>query len=1022
MEKALRSKAHRSFMRIVVTSGIALCVMSQSSMAQPASWAVDGTTGAPLGGIGTGAVKFCSHNGTFAGTFATPAHQYDFSALANMQFQFFTDRGGTVQTSQRLSAVITGGRADDDAIYPVQYANFGTINGVAVRLTAFAPYDLANVSRMCYPYAFFELKLVNTLASSVVAAGALQTQTGANPALVAGKGLRTAADRALYASSNKTGATLSIGSDNGFFTNGTCSNVISGTTNRVAVRVTLAANDSATVRFVFAWCNADTTLYWYKNAGSNAAAFADTGLMYFDTFKAKSTEFVTRMRSSNIPSWLINETQNSLCNLTNNSIYTKDGRYCHTEGQWDCNGTMDQMWHARQINTMVVPAIAWQELSYWARTQKTNTVGQIHHDFLYPTLVAWDDQNHLDYSYRPNIDNWVDLNCGFIISVYEAFIATGDHAKLDWFWPYVKKAAQRIINQTVQYPAAGYPYIFQGTDNSYDAGGDPNPFNASISATAYKVMTRLAAIQSEPAIATTYQNAFDTVCLSFTRRYLTNNFPVGRISESVLAGQWMGFYLKLGDFFPRAAFDYGLVSVDSYYRPMTTGFFSATRTYNEWGPYLVSHLSGLYLQTGNVSRWRAMQYDYAERTFNDRNMVFNTYLDIPPKVTSPTYLATSASGYNQYISMPVLWRNYYTIVGFQRNKHSNEVWLEPIVLQELNHVMTNALIVTPEGYATVSCTESGQKFQNRTIRVANDNPMTVSSVYLRDSYGQNVSVTIDGVPQTFTRIGTGYSKELKVDWNGSIGPSGTTIVTSGDTTASDTLAFIASPRNPFQRIEAEMYTGASSGIQTETCSDAGGTSDVGYTTNNSYIAFDSLNFQNGAIACTLRVAAASNAGGTVQLRLDSANGTIIGTATISSTGGWQNWATITCPVSGVSGIHTLYFVFSTTNQYTGNVNWFVFKRVPVNVVFDGNIMATVSPAVYCLGGKAQIVFNGAGKHAVDIIGINGRKIRSFTGAGRQRYELSAESSDHRLRLPVGAYILSINQGGWVRSARIAIFK
>lgn len=34
---------------------------------------VDGTTGAPLGGIGTGAVKFCGNNGRFYFADATPA-------------------------------------------------------------------------------------------------------------------------------------------------------------------------------------------------------------------------------------------------------------------------------------------------------------------------------------------------------------------------------------------------------------------------------------------------------------------------------------------------------------------------------------------------------------------------------------------------------------------------------------------------------------------------------------------------------------------------------------------------------------------------------------------------------------------------------------------------------------------------------------------------------------------------------------------------------------------------------------
>lgn len=740
---------------------------------------VDGTTGAPLGGIGTGGVKFCSSQGTFYGSFATPCQRNDFTQQQNMQFQLFTNAGGSIVTSQKLSAVITNGRADDDAIYPVQYANLGITNGVAVTLTAFAPYDPVNYTHMFYPYVFYEVKLKNTQAATVTTAVALQIQTNGNPSVVGGKGIRTTADRALYASCVKAGAALSMGSDNGFFTNGACSNAISGNTNRVAVKVSLSPGDSAFARFVFSWYNPADTGYWYSNMGSNAAAFCDTGLAYFDTLKGKAVGLVSRMRASNLPGWLIDQTLNKLSNLTNNSIYMKDGRYCHNEGEWGCYGTMDQMWHARQMNTMFVPFLAWQELHFWARTQKADPVGQIHHDLQIP-LCAWDDQQHADYRV---IDSWVDLNCGFITSVYEAFIATSDTAQLNWIWPYVTKAAQRILTQASTYPAAGYPYTFQGTANSYDDGGNPDPYNASMAITAFEVMTRLGAVENAPTLVTKYQGAFDTACLSFAKRYLSNNFPTGQMCESVLGGQWIGYYLKFGDYFPRQAMDYGVNSEDAYYSPLTKGILSSIRTYSEWGPYLMSHLGGLYLQTGRQANWRALQYDYAQRTFDDRNMVFNTYLDIPPKVTTPVYLATSASGGQQYMSLPVLWRNYYSIVGFQRNKYSGEMWIEPIIPSEMNHVMSNALIVTPEGYVTVGCTESGPKFQTRHFVVTADNPMKVSSIYLRDTFAlndTNIYVAINGTKKTFTRIGRDYSKELKVDWNGTLGPAGIVIDVTDD--------------------------------------------------------------------------------------------------------------------------------------------------------------------------------------------------------------------------------------------------
>lgn len=1004
----IMSKTHKT---LLIT--IALCCSVSVIAAQVIP--VDGTAGAPLGGIGTGAVKFCSHQGTFYGALGTPCARPNFSQLPNMQFELFTNRNGTVQTSQKLSAVVTNGRADDDAIYPVQYANLGTVSGVSVSLTAFAPYDPANLPRMCYPYAFYQVMLKNTQTTSINSAIALQVQTSSTPTIVGGKGLKTAINRALYASCDKAASTISVGSDNGFFTSGICSNSISGATNRVAADITLAAGDSALVRFVFSWFDPDTARYWYYNAGANAAGFADTGLAYFDAFRSKATELVTRMRASNFPGWLVDQTLNKLCNLTNNSAFLRDGRYFHTEGEWGLNGTMDQMWHARQMNTMFAPYLAWQELHYWARTQKTNPAGQIHHDFGHlDTLTAWDDQQHADYR---DIDKWVDLNCGFIVSVYEAFVATDDQTQLSWLWPYVKKAAQRILDLVALYSAPGYPYTFSGTENSYDAGGNADPFNASMSATAYKAMARLATVENEPALATQFQAAFDTVTQSFAKRYLSNNFPGGQFCESVLGGQWMGFYLKFGDYFPKQALDYGLISEDSYYRPLSRGFYSSARTYNEWGPYLVSHLGGLYLQTGNLTRWRAMQYDYAQRTFGDRNMVFNTYLDIPPVVPTPVYLATSADGYQQYMSLPVLWRNYYTLVGFQRNKHTGELWLEPRILPEMNHVMNNALIVTPEGYVTMSCTETGQKYQNRHFTVFTDQPMNVTSMYLRDDYGQNVTVSIGGTSRTVTRVGSGYSKELKIDWNGTLGTAPTIVDVSGDTTADITPAFIAYT-SPYQRYEAEWYAKADTAIRTQACSDTGGGSNIAFTYNNTFLEFDSLNFSQGAVACSLRVAAATGAGGTVELRIDSVAGTLVGTATIPSTGGWQTYATVSTPASQISGVHALFIVFKTSNQFAGNLNWFRFKPATSHVVGNPFSWATT----HYRNGKFLISTRAGGPFKIEILSPDGRVVRMMEGVGARAYSLDAGHLGWGVRLPEGIYLVSVCQDRIKTVTKIALWR
>ncbi len=61
-------------------------------------------------------------------------------------------------------------------------------------------------------------------------------------------------------------------------------------------------------------------------------------------------------------------------------------------------------------------------------------------------------------------------------------------------------------------------------------------------------------------------------------------------------------------------------------------------------------------------------------------------------------------------------------------------------------------------------------------------------------------------------------------------------------------------------------------------------------------------------------------GGTIEVHVDSATGTLIGTCTVPSTGGWQKWATQTCKITPTSGVHTLCLVYSGGF----NVEWFSF--------------------------------------------------------------------------------------------------
>ncbi len=127
--------------------------------------------------------------------------------------------------------------------------------------------------------------------------------------------------------------------------------------------------------------------------------------------------------------------------------------------------------------------------------------------------------------------------------------------------------------------------------------------------------------------------------------------------------------------------------------------------------------------------------------------------------------------------------------------------------------------------------------------------------------------------------------------------------------------------NPYLKTEAETIAWES-GVTTEACSDTGGGMDVTSISSGDYIKVKNVDFGTGATSFTARVAA-SAAGGTIQIRLGSQTGTLVGTCNVSATGGTQTWADTTCTVSGASGVNDLFFVFggSTFNfnnwQFTG---------------------------------------------------------------------------------------------------------
>ncbi|GJC84857.1 arabinoxylan arabinofuranohydrolase [Colletotrichum liriopes] len=164
--------------------------------------------------------------------------------------------------------------------------------------------------------------------------------------------------------------------------------------------------------------------------------------------------------------------------------------------------------------------------------------------------------------------------------------------------------------------------------------------------------------------------------------------------------------------------------------------------------------------------------------------------------------------------------------------------------------------------------------------------------------------------------GSGYTRSVAVEkfTYGSDGSIPTLKMTTAGPPQLGTL-------NPYVRQEGETMAW-SSGVETETCSEGGMA--VSWINNNDYIKVKGVAFGNGAKSFSARVASA-NSGGKIELRLSSISGALVGTCIVTGTGGWQNWATVTCPVSGATGTQDLYLKFTGGGGELFNVNWWQFS-------------------------------------------------------------------------------------------------
>ena len=126
-------------------------------------------------------------------------------------------------------------------------------------------------------------------------------------------------------------------------------------------------------------------------------------------------------------------------------------------------------------------------------------------------------------------------------------------------------------------------------------------------------------------------------------------------------------------------------------------------------------------------------------------------------------------------------------------------------------------------------------------------------------------------------------------------------------------------RKATSRIEAEEYNAVSTSTM-EIIGTGDGGNGIGYIESGDSLTFKNVDFGSGANTFTARVASDADTPTNIEIRLNSATGTRVGTLTVASTGDWDAYEEMSTSISNVTGVNDIVLVFSGPV----NIDWFTF--------------------------------------------------------------------------------------------------
>jgi uncharacterized protein (DUF608 family) len=773
---------------------LAICVSS--------ALALNGTRGVPLGGLGTGYVKYDPASGLFATSGKQPPPAADGDEWAggkyvssNSGFHFYVKpSSGAAQVKNQAKT------SNEDGKIPVHTADYGDLGNVNFKLVAFGPYNVGDTNLAMLPCAFFEIQAQNKNTEAVDVAVAMaftNANSGGNNLLggantgtmiaingqnrAIGYGSMSGSDNAcLLAGADGASPTYSVGSAiDAFNSSGVLSNANG---NIVAVKLSVAPNSTGRFQFVLSWyrtfrSGGTTEDYYYNNFFANSQEIAQSVIERFGPIRDGAQYIVNRTIAVNLPGWFTDRMCNNLYTIVHNSQMAKDGRVAFWEGRYSIIGTLDQTGHMALFPSFSWPSHQWRQMEYWARRAYQGAdAGQIHHDHNSGQdfngggrfIHGWDVWDVQDYPYCPDTRDWADLNCMLIFGVFELFEATGDVTKLTKMWPYLKTTGERLRKQCTWNGAPAnqrhLPYLCKCSYDGNEAS-DMGAFNGSVALCAYQCMKEMAKAMNEQVEETKWDTMYTKGRAEFANVFVKNaNFcTTDRIAESNVGGYGFAHCYGFPAMWDSSDAEAALTKVVATHTRPTD-----LRAKLGWSSfYTADHLGGYATSINHTNV--ALQFHFWDWQYGYEHHECAYWQNLFDDANDQFY---------SYCTGPFVWRSLFQIEGYWIDMYNKRLFIRPSLPDSMvaasgsgfqKGQLRNAPLPTPFGWGTLNYTEdeAAKQTQHMTISFDKALPSGFNELILKNNTGLAqpfVSVLKGGAPvvSTATTEGAGFEKIIRV--------------------------------------------------------------------------------------------------------------------------------------------------------------------------------------------------------------------------------------------------------------------